>query len=166
MPIIRAAAPADLPALRDLIERTYRGDSARGGWTHEADLVSGPRLAPGELATALSDEAVRFLVAVEENAVVGCVQVRRVTEGRAHLGLLTVDPGRQANGLGGRLLAAGEDAGRVMGAGVMEMTVIDSRHELIAWYERRGWVSTGERRPFPVAFDPALEFVVLERALG
>lgn len=164
MPIIRAAAPADLPALPDLIEQAYRGDSARGGWTHEADLLSGPRLSPGELAAALADEAVRFLVAVEEDAVVGCVQVRRVTEGRAHLGLLTVDPGRQADGLGGRLLAAGEDAGRVLGARVVEMTVIDSRHELIAWYERRGWALSGERRPFPVAIDPPLEFVVLTKA--
>ena len=36
---IRAAEPADVPALLDLVHSAYRGDSARGGWTHEADLL-------------------------------------------------------------------------------------------------------------------------------
>jgi len=31
----------------------------------------------------------------------------------------------------------------------MQMTVIVQRTELIAWYERRGYRRTGERRPFP-----------------
>ena len=54
----------------------------------------------------------------------------------------------------------------------MEMTVIANRGELIAWYERRGYVLTGERRPFPLD-DPRfglpktrdLAFVVLEKPL-
>jgi len=31
----------------------------------------------------------------------------------------------------------------------MHMTVIVQRPELIAWYERRGYRRTGERKPFP-----------------
>ena len=31
----------------------------------------------------------------------------------------------------------------------MHMTVIVQRTELIAWYERRGYRRTGERKPFP-----------------
>ena len=53
----------------------------------------------------------------------------------------------------------------------MEMTVISVRSELIAWYERLGYVRTGETRPFPMD-DPRfglprvrLSFVVLERAI-
>jgi hypothetical protein len=48
----------------------------------------------------------------------------------------------------------------------MEMTVIDSRASLIAWYERRGYGLTGERRPFPVRRDPPISFVVLEKPLA
>jgi hypothetical protein len=29
------------------------------------------------------------------------------------------------------------------------LTVIAQRAELIAWYERRGYLHTGEQRPFP-----------------
>ncbi|WP_246167104.1 hypothetical protein [Sphingomonas piscis] len=52
------------------------------------------------------------------------------------------------------------------------MSVIERRTELVAWYERRGYRLTGERRPFPVE-DPRaglpraddLDFVVMEKAL-
>jgi hypothetical protein len=54
-------------------------------------------------------------------------------------------------------------------AATMEMTVIDARPELIAWYERRGYARTGETRPFPMpdADGAAHPFamVVLERSL-
>ena len=81
--------------------------------------------------------------------------------------MLTVDPARQASGLGRMMLAAAEDHVRAdLGASRIEMTVIGLRQELIAWYERRGYVLTGERRPFPVEGRDELEFVVLEKALG
>ena len=47
----------------------------------------------------------------------------------------------------------------------MELLVVSRRPELIAYYERRGYVRTGERRPFPIATDPPLEFVVLSKPL-
>jgi hypothetical protein len=33
----------------------------------------------------------------------------------------------------------------------MKLTVISLREPLIAWYERRGYVRTGAREPFPFA---------------
>ena len=35
----RAATSDDVAALHPLIERAYRGDTAKAGWTHEADLL-------------------------------------------------------------------------------------------------------------------------------
>ena len=50
---------------------------------------------------------------------------------------------------------------------------IAQRAELIAWYERRGYVRTGETRPFPYGDErfgrplrDDLHFVVLEKALA
>lgn len=163
---IRRATTADLPALHALVERAYRGDGARAGWTHEADLVEGRRLNPDELAVALAEPDVRLLICEDARTLVGCVQVTRSGGGRAYLGLLTVDPGRQAGGLGGHLLSAGETAAGELGAAAVEMTVIDVRPELIAWYERRGYRATGERRPFPVPALKPLAFVVLEKVVG
>ena len=170
--MIRVATPADLPALHALVECAYRGDSAKAGWTHEADLLGGQRTDLAALTEMLADPDQRLLVAIDHGALTGCVSVTRKADGRGYLGLLTVDPTLQAAGLGKQLIAAAEDAARAFGADAMEMTVIASRDELIAYYERRGYALTGERRPFPLD-DPRfglpktrdLEFVVLERAL-
>lgn len=169
---VRPAATTDLPALHALIERAYRGDSAKAGWTHEADLLGWQRTDLAALAEMLADPDQRLLVAEDAGAITGCVSVKRCAADRCYLGLLTVDPALQAAGQGRRLIAAAEDAARALGAAVMEMTVIVQRAELIAYYQRRGYRLTDERRPFPlddVRFGlpktRELEFVVLEKAL-
>ena len=87
--------------------------------------------------------------------------------GIAYLGLLCVDPSLQADGLGRRLIAAAEAEARAsFSATTIEMTVISSRTELIAYYERRGYALTGERRPFPIPLDPPFSMVVLAKELA
>ncbi len=172
-PAFRAATASDVAALHPLIERAYRGETARAGWTHEADLLSGARTSADELAALIADPDRVILLAHRNDRLIGCVQVARAGEDGAYLGMLTVDPALQASGLGRRLLAAAETEARLrFGARRMEMTVIHRRAELIAWYERRGYAPTGERRPFPLdhlrsARDPGedLSFVVLEKRL-
>jgi predicted N-acetyltransferase YhbS len=165
----RPARAADLPRLHALIESAYRGETARAGWTHEADLIESPRTSIAELQATLASPDERLLIATEgaDDAIVGCVEVSRRGGGVAYLGLLTVQPGRQGGGLGRQLLAAGEmEAAQAFGARTIEMTVIAGRAELIAYYGRRGYAPTGERRPFPVALEPPIEFVVLAKRLG
>lgn len=169
---IRAASPQDVPALHALIERAYRGDSAKTGWTHEADLLDGQRTDAAMLSEMLADPLQHLLIAPGDAGPIGCVCVKRLDSGAGYLGLLTVDPKLQAAGLGRRLIAAAEDVARAWGATIMEMTVIAQRRELIDWYIRRGYTPTGERRPFPHGderFGRArrddLEFVVLNRSL-
>ena len=87
--------------------------------------------------------------------------------------MFAVDPRLQGQGTGDAVLAECErivrDDWRLPG---MRMTVIDLREALIAWYERRGYVRTGQTRPFPygepgVGFphDDDLRFVVLAKSL-
>jgi ribosomal protein S18 acetylase RimI-like enzyme len=166
MMIIAAATLADAPALKELLEAAYRGDSARRGWNHEADILDDERTAPGEVEALLADEAVTILTAHEGAALIGCVAVTIKGAALAYLGMLCVAPDLQSAGLGRRLLDAAEDHARSQGIAAMEMTVIDSRDALIAWYERRGYARTGETRPFPVPRDPPVTFVVLEKPLG
>lgn len=166
MTIIAAATPADAPALKALLEAAYRGDSARRGWNHEADILDDERIGIEELEALLADPAVTILITRDGETLIGCVAVTRKDSAMGYLGMLCVLPTLQSGGLGRRLLDAAEDHGRAIGIMRMEMTVIDSRDSLIAWYERRGYASTGERRPFPVLRDPPVNFVVLEKLLG
>ncbi|MFM7378957.1 MAG: GNAT family N-acetyltransferase [Erythrobacter sp.] len=165
MATITPATPADAPALKDLLEASYRGDSARQGWNHEADILDDERIGIEELDALLADPAVTILTARGLGTLVGCVAVTRKDSAMGYLGMLCVLPTLQSGGLGRKLLDAAEDHARNLGLAAMEMTVIDSRASLIAWYVRRGYAMTGERRPFPVPRDPPVNFVVLEKAL-
>ena len=172
-PDIRAAAAVDIPALLDLVHSAYRGDRARAGWTHEADLLDGQRTDAEGLQAILADPNQRLLLADQDGALAGCVQISDQGGGTAYLGMLSIAPERQAAGLGRVLIAAAEDhARRLFGAQRIEMTVIRQREELIAYYNRRGYALTGEERPFPLD-DPRfgvpkrrdLSFVVLAKEL-
>ncbi|MEO5808737.1 MAG: GNAT family N-acetyltransferase [Sphingomicrobium sp.] len=170
---LELATPDDLPALHALIESAYRGDTARAGWSHEADLLDGQRTDLHELGAMIADPARRLLLLRDGESLRACVALTDQGDGLAYLGLLTVEPGRQGLGLGKMMLAAAEDhAVRELGALRIEMTVIVQRDELIAWYQRRGYALTGERRPFPLTdarFGKPrrddLEFVVIEKSL-
>ena len=168
--MIRIATPADASALRALIERAYRGDAARAGWTHEADLLDGPRTTPAAIDDILNDPAQRVLMRYDGETLVASVVVADCGGGTAYLGMLAVDPAAQAQGLGRALIAAAESyAAREWGATRMEMTVIHVRDELIAYYQRRGYRLTGETRdwpPYVVLPERPLELVVMEKAIG
>jgi len=173
---ITIATPTDAPALKNLLEAAYRGDSARQGWNHEADILDDERIGIEELDAMLADPAVTILTARDDGALIGCVAVTRkdvhTGGGLGYLGMLCVLPTLQSGGLGRRLLDAAEDHGRAIGIARMEMTVIDSRESLVAWYVRRGYAFTGETRPFhelrPADADtgPQITFVVLEKPLS
>jgi ribosomal protein S18 acetylase RimI-like enzyme len=168
---VRPASGGDVAALRSLIDGAYRGESARQGWTHEADLLAGQRIDVAMLGESLRDPGQTILLAEAPGGVVGCVSI---TDKGAHayVGLLTVAPALQGQGLGRRLLSAAEAFARGLGLPTVRMTVIRHRAELIAWYVRLGYVDTGAREPFPsedrrfgVPLRPDLDFVVLEKTL-
>lgn len=169
----RRASAEDVAALHALVHGAYRGDSARRGWTHEADLLDGARIDLATLKAIVGDPAQAVLLAERDGRLLGCVQVTDKGRGLAYLGMLTVDPALQGGGLGRSLISAAEAEARArFQADRMEMTVIVQRTELIDWYGRRGYLPTGEVRPFP-ATDPRfglpkrddLAFVVLARKL-
>ena len=172
----RVARDPDIAAAHILVESAYRGESAKRGWTHEADLLGGQRTDVAALAEIIADPRQALLLAEENGALIGCVLVvdkgERAGARIGYLGMLTVAPDLQGGGLGRRLLAAAEAHARGFGADIMEMTVIESRRELIAWYERRGYHDTGRREPFPLD-DPRfglpktrdLAFIVMAKRL-
>jgi ribosomal protein S18 acetylase RimI-like enzyme len=167
MTTYRIAQPADAPAVRALIESGYRGDSARKGWTNEADLLGGERTTPAEVAAMIAAPEKRVLLAEQDGALVGTVTITDLGQGLAYMGLLCIDPERQAGGLGRALVSEVEQlAVRAFAATRMELIVVDVREELIAWYERRGYTRTGELRPFPLPMDVPFKMVVLERSIS
>ncbi len=158
----RIAELGDIDALLTLIHSAYRGDSSRQGWTHEADLLDGQRTDVDELRKKITDENAVFYVIESEGELLACTCLEKKSETTGYLGMVTVRPDLQAAGLGRKLLEQAEVYAREhFHLREIEMTVIDSRSELIAWYERRGYKRTGETRPFPMN-DPRAGIVLVE----
>ena len=161
----------DIPELTMLVNSAYRGDASRKGWTTEADLLDGElRTDEQSLSKSLKNPNAVILKFVSERRITGCVYLEK--QGKAlYLGMLSVSPTAQAQGIGKELLNAAEEYAKQQGCDSIIMTVISLRHELINWYERHGYKMNGETKPFPEdeRFGKArqpLQFAVLEKKLA
>lgn len=161
----------DVAVLSKLVNSAYRGERSKKGWTTEADLLDGIRTDEAALQKMIEAPATIILKCMDESEqLLGCVYFQK-KQSSLYLGMLTVVPELQAMGIGKKLLSAAEDQARVMQCDTITITVIEVRHELIAWYERHGYRATGETQPFPK--DPSfgipkqpLHFIVMEKKLA
>ncbi|MBK6930885.1 MAG: GNAT family N-acetyltransferase [Saprospirales bacterium] len=169
--LLSIAAPADIQEMLRLINRAYRGEPSRAGWTTEADYLAGDiRSDPDDLAEHMNRPAAVFLKVDDgTGAIAGCVFLEKHAA-RLYLGMLSVWPEMQNRGIGKLLLDGAEAQARAFGCSSIYMQVISLRTELLEWYERHGYSPTGERKPFvsPLKFgvpQVPLEFVILEKML-
>ena len=165
---ILTATIADIPQLLQLINSAYRGEEAKKGWTHEADLFDGAiRTDETSLKQLIEKPGAVILKYEQDKKITGCVFLEKKGE-RLYLGLLSVSPEIQAKGIGKKLLKSADEYAKKNNCSAIEMTVISVRRELIEWYERNGYQKTSRRAPFPSDKKSGiprqqLEFVYLEK---
>jgi ribosomal protein S18 acetylase RimI-like enzyme len=146
--MLKEATQSDAEQIANLVNKAYRPEPSETGWTHEAELVSGHRINTEQVASLMSKNS-SVLVAYEGNNLLGCVHIERA-EPYCYIGMLATLPSLQNKGLGKRLLTAAEDfAISRYGAQGFKMSVLSSRPELLAYYERRGYRLTGATQPYP-----------------
>lgn len=145
----RIAIESDANDIVGLVNWAYRPDSSNCGWTHEAYLVAGDRVSL-ELIRALLRSRSSVLVLCKDRDIVACVYVQRDASA-AWIGMLATEPAWQAQGLGKRMLQYAETyAVEYLNAGIVQMSVLAARPELIAFYERQGYARTGQMEDYPV----------------
>jgi ribosomal protein S18 acetylase RimI-like enzyme len=167
--MIAKATTEDIAALNILINSAYRGEHSKKGWTTEANILEGIRTSEEELTELIQEPNTSIFKFVENEMLKACVMLVQKTD-KLYLGMLTVSPELQNSGLGKKLLQFSEVYAQELGLYKIEMTVISVRTELIAWYNRHGFIDTGIREPFPMdnpEYKPKqiLEFVVLEKTV-
>ena len=167
MPITKATA-ADVPELNILVNSAYRGESSKKGWTTEANLLDGIRIDEETMQGYFNDPKITILKNTNEDGqITGCVYLED-RRPKLYVGMFSVSPVLQAGGIGRALLLAAEDFAREINCRTLTMTVISRRHELVSWYERRGFKATGETQPFHDgkkfgAPRQELELIVMEK---
>lgn len=158
MVIFRNAVPNDAPAVAKLVNGAYRGESSKGGWTTEADLLGGQRTDADKVGDIINAQNQSILLAESDETLhgtatlVGCAHLTFHSD-HVYFGMLSVSPVAQGKGIGRQLLAEIEAIAAAMGLFRVVMSVIHLRHELIAYYVRRGYVPTGVIHAFPMQ-DP------------
>jgi GNAT superfamily N-acetyltransferase len=145
----RTATPADAALIASLVESAYRGEASRAGWTTEADFLHGRRTDVTEIEALLTGSNGRFVLFERGAEILASCYIER--QGPVcYFGMFSVHPPAQGTGIGRLVIEEVERFARDEWASErVEMTVIDIRAELIAWYERRGYVRTGKTKPFP-----------------
>lgn len=134
---IRLASRSDSRAMVRLINSAFAVEKfIEGGRTDEAEILE--RMQKGEFLLGCNETG-RFVASVY-------VEVRG---SRGYFGMLAVDPERQGNGLGRKMVEAAEEFCRKRGCKAMDLTVLSLRPELPPIYRRLGYAETGveEFRP-------------------
>lgn len=166
---ISIAVIQDIPVLVTLINSAYRGEASKKGWTTEADLLEGELRTDIPTLTEIMNnpQAVVLKYTTPENIITGSVYLEKQERG-LYLGMLTVSPLQQANGIGRKLMRAAEKYAKENNCPCVFMNVISLRPELVAWYERLGYQKTGETKPLPddnrfgIPTQP-LEFAIMQK---
>jgi ribosomal protein S18 acetylase RimI-like enzyme len=150
----RLATAADASALVDLIRAAYRGPASYERWTSEERLVRGTRTdEPAVLAAIESIGSAMLVVEAEGGEPVACCRIADRGDGLAYFGMFAVDPARQGAGTGRQVVRWAELAAvELFGCLTLELEVLGQQEQLRGWYERLGYLPTGEIRPFPA--DP------------
>jgi GNAT superfamily N-acetyltransferase len=147
MPVIQALI-TDVPELNVLVNSAYRGETSKKGWTTEAHLLEGLRIDEETLYGYFETPNITLLKNTDDDgSITGCVYLEKRAE-RLYIGMFSVSPLLQAKGIGRLLLLAAEEYAEKLNCHTLTMTVISTRFELLAWYQRRGYQPTGEILPF------------------
>ena len=145
----KTASAKDAKAIVDLVNSAYRPTGDIKGWTHESELISGERTNVEQVSSLFRDNSY-VLVAVENDNIVACVHLEIVAL-IALIGMLATSPDIQGLGYGKQMLSYAENfASKNFSVNKYEMKVLLARKELLAFYIRRGYITTGSTYEYPI----------------
>ena len=133
---VREAIIADIDALARLVNTAY---------AVEHFIYDGERISPRECADLLITG--KLLLLEQDASTVGCIYLE-LRNDSGYLGLLSVTPARQNQGIGRSLVTIAENWLRSQRRKRVELLVINVRTELLEYYRRLGYREAG-RFPWP-----------------
>ncbi|HJZ76301.1 MAG TPA: GNAT family N-acetyltransferase [Vicinamibacterales bacterium] len=136
----RIATSDDAPALLALINRAF---------VVEKFFVDRDRTTPEELAEYLRRGT--FLLFDRDDGSLAASLYFESRGDRAYVGMLSVNPDLQGQGIGRQMMTAAEDHARALGCRGIDINVVNLREELPPFYRSLGYVEHGCTDP---ADDP------------
>ncbi|WP_406565198.1 GNAT family N-acetyltransferase [Acinetobacter guillouiae] len=161
----RTARISDITNLVDLINSAYRQQDGRS-WTSESEIVTGDRINAKQLEQALAQDNFQLFVAELDEQLVACIGLT-FTQHDVEIGTFCIAAQLQNQGIGKYVLDFAE---QYVHEKVLSnhcyfthfvMWVLSVRHELIAYYQRRGYVQTGVVEDYPLSANVGIPVVDL-----
>lgn len=145
---LKIASVDDAGKITNLVNSVYRGENSKKGWTTEADFLGGIRITTEKIREILERNNNIIFLASEGENIIGCVHLEN-TGSYSYLGMLSVDVNYQDKGIGKLLINECERYTKEeWKLRKIKMKVINRRLELMEYYYRRGYRSTGEIEEF------------------
>jgi ribosomal protein S18 acetylase RimI-like enzyme len=158
---ILPATDEDISQINNLINSAYRGETSKKGWTNEIGIIEGDRMNEAEVRRMFESPKGTLLKYIsDENTIIGCCYLE-IQDRELYLGILTVSPEIQAQGIGKRMLNFANEYAEEHGCSAIVITVVSGRVELINWYIRHDYQLTGKSKPFPNGFGKLLKEIEL-----
>lgn len=168
---LRPALATDILELETLLNRCYRFDE---GWTNEKALIGGVRTNVNELKSVIDDTQQHLFIypqtdngqrdGQEAGEILGCINVA-IEDNSAYIGFFAVNPELQGSGVGSAMLEEAENfaqryfsnskitpeqefSEQASNDKSIKMLVLNGRPKMLAYYQRRGYVCTGNTQAF------------------
>lgn len=165
----RVATIDDLSTVHSLVETSFRSADPRPNWTAEQYLNDSFSLPIEVVESTITSDNGAYLVASlpsDPDTIIATVAVRHATPGLSKLGFLAVSPSAQRGGLG-RLVVAEAEAysKKTWGVTTMQLNALSTRHVLMDWYGRQGYVKTGETETKDFEDGTHLDLIMMEKPI-
>lgn len=151
---VRRARAQDAPALAELVNRCYEVETS----AHHAARTTAREI--GALV-----ESGTFLVLECGAALAAAIYVESRPDGGGFIGMLSVDPVLQSQGVGTRLVRVAEAMCEAMGAREVRLQIVNLREEL-AWYRSLGYREVGVAPSNDGDAQRSSQLVEMERRLA
>ncbi|CAO2653396.1 Nn.00g028070.m01.CDS01 [Neocucurbitaria sp. VM-36] len=152
-PIFRLATNQDAIPLEQLINTAFRNDKTTQVYLSTDHARIGVTSVDGIEARINQPDSTVFVATGSAGELTAHGSVRKLDETSAWFGMLAVDVTCQCRGLGSQMLAYAEYYARSsLCSKRMELNVVNTRVELIAWYKHRGYQENGTTTPFPYEY--------------
>jgi len=158
----RTARISDITNLVNLINSVYRQQEGNS-WTSESEIVIGDRINHQQLEQSLALDNFQLFVVELDEQLVACIGLT-FTQHDVEIGTFCIAAKLQNQGIGKDVLDFAEKSVQDLNVSDLKhfvMWVLSVRHELIAYYERRGYVQTGAVDKYPVDANVGIPVVDL-----
>ncbi|HDU8164134.1 GNAT family N-acetyltransferase [Acinetobacter baumannii] len=159
----RLAEFSDIPTLVELINQSYREQQGRS-WTTEVEYVKGQRINKEQLKQQLElPNSVLLIGEIDSSKVVTCIGLT-FQSNTVEIGTFCTDPHVQNMKIGRSVLEYAEQFAlhKVPELDSAIMYILNVRSELIAYYERSGYIKTGNHEPYPLDANVGLPLIPIK----